>query len=98
MNWEGFFQNKEVVLTAQETAEWGDDDSILLDKVFEIEPVTKVVIDTTGKIIGNVTGDGRIYHTPESEWYDKIIYDEDRGDKLFDTEEEAKMNWFEPME
>jgi len=68
-------------------------------KKYKIENLAdSVFAKHDGKIIGNVTSDGKqkVYHLPTDKWYDKVEYDKERGDMLFDTEEEAVNAGFEP--
>jgi hypothetical protein len=53
--------------------------------------------DDSKKIIWNVTDNWskKIYHHPNDKWYDSVEYDKERGDMLFDSEEEAIKAWFE---
>ena len=48
-------------------------------------------------IKGNISGAGRIYHAPWSEWYDRTRIDPARGERWFCSEDEAiRAGWRAP--
>jgi endonuclease YncB( thermonuclease family) len=49
-------------------------------------------------IKGNINSDGeKIYHTPDSQWYDETVIDESRGERWFRTKAEAhRAGWRPP--
>lgn len=48
-------------------------------------------------IKGNVSANGRIYHTPWSPWYDRVSIDEARGERWFCSEAEALSAGWRPV-
>lgn len=48
-------------------------------------------------IKGNISGNGRIYHAPWSEWYERTRIDPTRGERWFCSEDEAlRAGWRPP--
>jgi hypothetical protein len=46
---------------------------------------------------GNVSANGRIYHTPGSRDYEKVVIDPAKGERYFCSEEEARASgWRKP--
>jgi endonuclease YncB( thermonuclease family) len=57
----------------------------------------KQKLSTTGcKIKGNISKSGRIYHVPESRWYDQTKIDEGSGEKWFCKVEDAEQAGWRP--
>ena len=48
-------------------------------------------------IKGNISANGRIYHTPSSRWYDRTVVDPSKGERWFCSEREARdAGWRAP--
>jgi hypothetical protein len=48
-------------------------------------------------IKGNISANGRIYHTPSSRWYDRTAIDPSKGERWFCSEREARdAGWRAP--
>ena len=55
--------------------------------------------ESSGKcmIKGNISGNGKIYHTPESPWYARTTINMEKGERWFCSEQEAKAaGWRAP--
>ena len=60
-----------------------------------LAPIPK---DNSGKCVikGNISGNGKIYHTPESPWYARTKINTAKGERWFCSEEEAKAAGWRP--